>query len=298
MAVFRVEKNHNYTVMSNHHLKNKELSLKAKGLLSQMLSLPDDWDYTLAGLARLNREKVDAIRTAIWELEKQGYISRTQTRDANGRMSKTEYIIYETPREISPILENPTTVKPSSKKPILENPITVNPTLVKSTSENPMQLNTNILKTNKSNTNLLNTNISNPIQSNPKEDAERIGLDEYEAYTEIIKENIEYDIMASNYKGNTQMLDEIVDLMVETVCTSKQYLTIAGDDYPSSLVKSKFLKLTSEHIEYVMDCLKQNTSDVRNIKKYLLAMLFNATSTIDSYYTSKVNHDMHGGGYE
>ena len=95
MAVFRVEKNQNYTVMSNHHLKNRELSLKSKDLLSQMLSLPDNWDYTLAGLAKINREKVDAIRTAIWELEKFGYISRRQTRDPNGRMSKTEYIIYE-----------------------------------------------------------------------------------------------------------------------------------------------------------------------------------------------------------
>lgn len=95
MAVFRVEKNQNYTVMSNHHLKNRELSLKSKGLLSQMLSLPDNWDYTLAGLAKINREKVDAIRTAIWELEKFGYITRRQTRDSNGRMSKTEYIIYE-----------------------------------------------------------------------------------------------------------------------------------------------------------------------------------------------------------
>ena len=74
MAVFRVEKNKGYTVMSNHHLRNKELSLKAKGLLSQMLSLPEDWDYTLAGLSLINRESIDAIRTAVWELEKAGYI--------------------------------------------------------------------------------------------------------------------------------------------------------------------------------------------------------------------------------
>ena len=74
MAVFRVERNKGYTVMSNHHLRNKELSLKAKGLLSQMLSLPEDWDYTLAGLSYINRESIDAIRTAVWELEKAGYM--------------------------------------------------------------------------------------------------------------------------------------------------------------------------------------------------------------------------------
>ena len=150
MAVFRVEKNQNYTVMSNHHLKNRELSLKSKGLLSQMLSLPDNWDYTLAGLAKINREKVDAIRTAIWELEKFGYITRRQTRDSNGRMSKTEYIIYEYPQEVpSPILENPTT-----EKPILENPITVKPTSENSASDNPTQLNTNSLNKKESSNNL------------------------------------------------------------------------------------------------------------------------------------------------
>ena len=73
MAVFRVERNKGYTVMSNHHLRNKDLTLKAKGLLSQMLSLPEDWDYTLAGLSHINRESIDAIRTAVWELEKAGY---------------------------------------------------------------------------------------------------------------------------------------------------------------------------------------------------------------------------------
>ena len=185
MAVFRVEKNHNYTVMSNHHLKNRELSLKSKGLLSQMLSLPDNWDYTLAGLAKINKEKVDAIRTAIWELEKFGYIHRTQTRDANGRMSKTEYIIYEAPQITSPILENPTT-----EKPILENPITAKPTTENSASDNPIQLNTNLFNKKESNNNLSIMNTSNPIQSNPKYNKEKIGLDEVETYREIIKENI------------------------------------------------------------------------------------------------------------
>ena len=85
MAVFRVEKNRGYTVMSNHHLRNKALSLKAKGLLSQMLSLPEDWDYTLKGLSLINRESIDAIRTAVWELEKAGYIRRSS------RYWKTRY---------------------------------------------------------------------------------------------------------------------------------------------------------------------------------------------------------------
>ena len=92
MAVFRVEKNRGYTVMSNHHLRNKDLSLKAKGLLSQMLSLPEDWDYTLKGLSLINRESIDAIRTAVWELEKAGYITRQQNRDGKGKMADMVYM--------------------------------------------------------------------------------------------------------------------------------------------------------------------------------------------------------------
>ena len=140
MAVFRVERNRGYTVMSNHHLRNKELSLKAKGLLSQMLSLPEDWDYTLAGLSLINKESIDAIRTAIWELEKAGYITRRQGRDERGKMTAIEYTIYEQPQPPqldSPILENPTSAKPS-----LDFPTTAKPT-----TENPTQLNKDISRT-------------------------------------------------------------------------------------------------------------------------------------------------------
>ena len=112
MAVFRVEKNSGYTVMSNHHLRNRALSLKAKGLLSQMLSLPEDWDYTLQGLARINRESIDAIRQAIRELEQAGYIQRSRERDEKGRLRSADYVIFELPQpvpaSVSPTLENPT----------------------------------------------------------------------------------------------------------------------------------------------------------------------------------------------
>lgn len=130
MAVFRIEKTQNYTVMSNHHLRSKELTLKAKGLLSQMLSLPDEWDFTLAGLAAINRERVDAIRTAVWELEQAGYIVRRQGRDDKGRMIATEYIIYELPQPA-----------PEPTCPVLDFPTSDNPTSVFPASDNPMQLN-------------------------------------------------------------------------------------------------------------------------------------------------------------
>ena len=109
MAVFRVERTTGYTVMSNHHLRNKNLSLKAKGLLSQMLSLPEDWDFTLAGLSYINWEKIDAIREGIHELEKAGYVVRTRERDDKGRLCGADYIIYEQPQQ------------PESDFPVLEN---------------------------------------------------------------------------------------------------------------------------------------------------------------------------------
>ncbi len=97
MAVFRVEKTRDYTVMSNHHLRNKELSLKAKGLLSLMLSLPEDWDYTIKGLAYICKDGVDSICTTVKELERAGYIQRRRIRNAKGRLAEMEYIIREKP---------------------------------------------------------------------------------------------------------------------------------------------------------------------------------------------------------
>ena len=300
MAVFRVERNTGYTVMSNHHLRNKELTLKAKGLLSQMLSLPEDWDYTLAGLSYINRESIDAIRTAVWELEKAGYITRRQGRDEKGKMTAIEYTIYEQPQSPgshSPGLENPT-----PGKPILENPIPGNPT-----SENPTQLNKDISKTNlpnkeKSNTDLSSTH-SIPIHSlnplpysegaaEPPERKRKEATDAYSVYEEIIKDNIEYDHFVRYGQVDKDRLDEIVSIILETVCSKRKTIRIAGDDYPAELVKAKFMKLNSSHIEFVFDCMKENTTKIRNIKQYLKAVLFNAPNTIDSYYTALVAHDM------
>lgn len=318
MAVFRVERNTGYTVMSNHHLRNKELTLKAKGLLSQMLSLPEDWDYTLAGLSHINREKIDAIREAVKELEKAGYIVRSRERDEKGRLRGADYVIYEQPQPKEPEAATSSEQPPTSDLPTLENPTLDNPTLEKPTQEkptleNPTQLNKDISRTDlskkeKSNTDISNTHsipILSPYPSPFTEDAaepERKGTEAktqsaVEIYRDIIKDNIEYDILIQDPHMDKDRLDEIVDLILETVCTARKTLRIAGDDYPAELVKSKFLKLTSSHIEFVLDCMRENTSKIRNIKQYLRAVLFNAPSTIDSYYTALVAHDMASGAW-
>ena len=304
MAVFRVEKNRGYTVMSNHHLRNKDLSLKAKGLLSQMLSLPEDWDFTLKGLSLINREQIDAIRAAVRELEQAGYIVRSRERDSQGRLRGADYIIYEQPQPVpdSPTLENPTLDNPTQEKPMLEKP----------TLENPMQLNKDIQKTDlptkeKINTDLQSTHSIPILSPNPSpSDREAATPPErkrketetqsaYEIYREIIKDNISYDILMQDMKFDGDRLDEIVDIMLETVCTRRKTIRIAGDDYPAELVKAKFMKLDSEHIRFVLDCMRENTTKIRNIKQYLRAVLFNAPSTIGNYYTSLVAHDMASG---
>ena len=283
MAVFRINKTRDYTVMSNHHLRNTSLSLKAKGLLSLMLSLPDNWDYTTKGLASICKDGIDSICSAVKELEQHGYIVRERVRNDKGQLTTIEYTI----------LEQPETALPEQEKPKRENPVFDNPE-----QENPAQLNTNISNTKKSNT---NTSTTYPIKSYQKDGQtaqkrgkDKMGYDEMNAYRQLIKENIEYDILSVNTRSRVSMLDEIVDLLTETVCTKKDSLVIAGDVYPTAVVKSKLLKLDAGHIEYVIDCMKSNTTEVRNIKKYLLAALFNAPSTMDSYYTARVNHDLYG----
>jgi len=293
MAVFRVEKNKGYTVMSNHHLRNAELTLKSKGLLSQMLSLPENWDYTLKGLSHINKESIDAIRTAIWELEGAGYITRQQGRDDKGKMTAIEYTIYEQPQRITnvapelcyPILENPIT-----GKPMLENPTSENPTL-----GNPTQLNIDISSKELSNTDKQNTDLSS-IESYPIPSSRTVeNSAAVDVYREIILDNIGYRVLVQRL--NRERLDEIVAPMLETLCSARKTIRVARDDYPAELVKAKLLKLDSTHIEYVFECLDKNTTEIHNIKKYLLAVLFNAPSTIDSYYTAQVNHDMESEGW-
>ena len=289
MSVFRVEKNKGYTVMSNHHLRNHALSLKAKGLLSQMLSLPEDWDYTLQGLAQINKESIDAIREAVRELERAGYIKRSRERDERGCLRGTVYTIYEQPHA------EPTPEEPTQEKPALNNPTLEKPMLEKPTLENPMQLNTKSTKKRKRQSTDLSITDSIPFPSGfPETPVQKRteAKETFESYRELILENIDYDVLAGDPCVDREQLDEIVALVQETVCSTRSRIRVAGNDYPTEVVRSKLLKLNSEHIRFVMDCLKQNTTRIRNIRQYLLTALFNAPSTMSSYYAALVAHDM------
>ena len=292
MAVFRIERTRDYTVMSNHHLRDKALSLKSKGLLSMMLSLPEDWNYTTRGLAKICKEGVDAIGGALRELESAGYIIRHQMRDRQGRISDTEYVIYEQPQPKASDTPQPDTASPDTENPYLADPDT----------EKPAELNIEKSKTQKSNTQVSSTD-SIPFRgfaaARPPERKGRdaMSVEEMQSYRDLVLENIEYDHLCREFATYREDLDEIVELIVETVCAKRKTTRIAGADFPHEVVRSRFLKLDSSHIEFVMECLHNNITEVRNMKQYLLTVLFNAPTTMNNHYTAQVNHDMHAGGW-
>ena len=286
MAVFRIERTRDYTVMSNHHLRDKALSLKSKGLLSMMLSLPEDWNYTTRGLAK------DAIGGALRELESAGYIVRHQLRDRQGRISDTEYVIYEQPQPKAPDTPQPDTASPDTENPYLADPDT----------EKPAELNIEKSRTQKSNTQGSSTD-SIPFRATAaarppeRKGRDSMSMEEMQDYRELILENIEYDHLCREFETYREDLDEIVELIVETVCARRKTTRIAGADFPHEVVRSRFLKLDSSHIEFVMESLHNNTTEVRNMKQYLLTVLFNAPTTMSNHYTAQVNHDMYAGGW-
>ena len=276
--------------MSNYHLRDPDLSNKARGLLSTMLSLPDNWDYTTRGLAKICKDGVNGITAQLKELEQYGYLIRNRIRDTSGRIVDMEYIIYERPHPASPDTEKPDMVKPDMVKPDTGLP----------RPETPAQINIDKRSTDETITDLSSTHSIPSDETRPSVlaalEAKRKETEyrDTDVYREIIKENIGYDYLLSDLPYDHDRLEEILELLVETVCSTKKYIRVAGSDYPAEVVRSRLLKLDMEHIKFVFDCLKENTTKIRNIKQYLLTTLYNAPTTIGNYYSALVQHDLHG----
>lgn len=265
--------------MSNYHLRDRSLSLKSKGLLSQILSLPDDWDYTIEGLAKINKESRDAIRTSVKELEAAGYIVRCRDRDERGCLRGSVYVIYEQPQNIEK------TEKEFSDKPTLENRTQDNPAL-----ENSTQLNKDIQSKEIINKESI---LSYQASDHHPHSADTIGFDQdsRSAYQSLLKQNIEFEYIADSRPDSRAELDEIVELMTDTICTGKKTVRISGEDIPAEVVRSRLLKLNCDHVLYVMDCLSETRSTIRNIRQYTLACLYNAPTTMENYYSAMVRRD-------
>ena len=274
MAVYRVNKSHNYTVMSNFHLRDKNLSLKAVGLLSKMLSFNDGWKFSTRGLSAICKEGPDAILSALKELEKYGYLVRHRQRDNKGRMGSMVFEIYEEPQPDFPHTDNPHMEKPDVDYPDVDEPH----------EENPARINTNQVITQERNNSLSKYQSINPDGMDV--------IDERERYEELIRENLEIDILSQDPHYDIDRVNELVEIMLDAVCSKSPTIRINGEDMPQQVVKSRFLKLDSSHIEYVLHAMDECPSDIRNIRAYLLTTLYNASLTMDNYYSALVNHDM------
>ena len=340
MSVFRVQKTRNFTIMSNHHLQDTSLSFKARGILSTMLSLPDDWDYTLTGLAKIAKDSVSAVKSGIAELEEAGYIKRAQGRAKNGQFSKNIYDVYEIPlivdeteentvepfdnitpaseqREDNPGFEEPlcenyeedeiSDTKEVSPSPLSDFPLAAEPSAEKPLAENHAQLNTNKQITELQNTNIQNTQSIYPIcYGNTGYMTDRIDrpyktsgikrtVETYNRYKELIKQNIGYDsFVQSRNESEMQEIDEIVAIMAEVVAFAENPIYINKDPIPADMVRARFLKVGYNEIDYVIFALHRNYTRIGNIRSYLISAVYNAPSTMNTYWGAEVRHDFGG----
>ena len=255
-----------------------------------MLSLPEDWNYTLSGLAYISSEGKDSIRSAVAELEKAGYLNRSRVRDEQGRLLGMEYTIREQPFFLLQSAQE----EPDRKNPALGNQTQLNKEkqitdpLSKDSLPFPLPPFQEPVK------------VEEPREAKEakRKNCEReksVRPEELDDYRDVIRENIGYAEFVQERPYDAPQLDEMVELMVEAVCSKKETLRVAGNDFPQAVVKSRLLKLDGQHIRFVFDCLRENTTLIRNVKQYLLTVLYNAPVTIENHYAAQVNHDLRPG---
>ena len=299
MTKYTIKKEKDFVQIPNSILTSPDISLKAKGILALMLSLPDNWKFSIEGIVSKCKESKECIGNAIKELESAGYVKRTMIRGDDGKITGMEYEIFEESYAITtdeehddekPCEEEPSADKSSTDTPSTEKPSMAIPAKEKPSEENPWVNNTKTNKTEENNI-LYNNTQSNPI---PSKNKISFNMSEIDRCRWMIKDNIEYDILVERNHIPKDMIDEIVELMVETICSKNETITIASNTYPHELVKSKFEKIDSSHIEYIIECVSNNKTKILNIKQYMLATIFNAPNTIGSYYTTRVNRDLYG----
>ncbi len=319
-TVCRVEKTRDFTVMSNHHLRHKGLSLKAKGLLSLMLSLPEEWDYSIEGLSTICTEGITAVRSGIKELEAFGYIKREIVRNEKGQYEETDYIIREFPVEVANNPEKPKKSKEQKKKskaksatpaseqptfdelppenPTSDCPISENLTSDNLASENQRQLNTNKLNKYKLNTDCIkypsinNTQLEESVTTEKDLEPSERWIDRYNKTISAIKKQISYDdLIVSN---NAELINDIVSVMTEVFLVDTPYYTIENKKIPAELVRINYRKITYSRLDTFLLDFSRMYDRIKNPKNYLIAALYNIASTAETSITNRVNHDMYG----
>ena len=301
-SVCRVNKNANYTVMSNYHLRSTNLSLKAIGLLSKVLSLPENWDYSISGLTAICKEKETAIKAALDELKHWGYLNVTKLMPNETNSGRIEYVYdfyeysekdspdadrddddtYDEDEETSAAEVNSIKKAPQgAEKQGIENlPLEILP-IEKQAVENQGQINTKkIIKKNQILSDQVSINQSHSVSGKAVENDEKQTdgrIDGYicekEIYTEVVKNNIDFSYFAE-WLGDEEEAEEIVQMIVRRICSRKKTERICGQDFPREVVKSAMLKVDINVLENAIEQMKR-TDNVRNYESYLISTLFN-----------------------
>ena len=300
---FRVERTEGFTVMSVFHLRDKTLSMRAKGLLSFILQLPPDWKFSTRGLAANMRDGVDAVTETLRELERAGYIARRRLRDEKGHYKDTMYTIYEKPRsngnpspsgsqspsseastpdstfsdQVSPDPGIPYQEIPDVGFPDEASPDAGSPAQEKNTLLSTNRPNTDISKRKRESTNASSTNQSNHYHINPEKKADD-DLDIDSIY-ETLKANFLYDSTVTEY--NRGELDNILDIMVEMVCCQSRTLTISKVDQPIELVRKRVYQINYMTMQYILNSLEKTSTEPQDPKAYIMTVIFNAPVTKD-----------------
>jgi len=300
MPVCRIMKENNYTRVSNHYLRDNSLSFKAKGLLTLMLSLPEDWDYTIAGLAQFTADGRVSIANTIRELEECGYIRRNQTRGENGAFAQNEYWIYEVPQtDEPPCAENVKTEDCDSETS--ENDVYGDADPMEDI-ESTQEITADYSK------NLPVPSPNQPIPSTgflsaetmPTENStqqikelqktEKPNLIRYDLMRARAADRVEYSVLREEFPK--EQLDELINLIVEMESCQSETMLIAGAVYPREVIVARMQALNAECIRYVLDCLREVKPQVKNMKKYLMASLFNAPATMENFMESRVQREV------
>ena len=320
MAVFRVEKTGNFTVMANHHLRDKNLSLKAKGLLSMFLSLPETWSYSIKGLARICKEGVDAIRTALKELIQAGYVVCSRKRNAMGQLKEAEYMIYEKPQAVvqpeseedtgaeaedAPAFSSSVLAKPAQEQPVLEKPTLGTPPQINNNILSPTGMDTRNSVTPKKKINK-NTTKGNPYPSNPYQsqaawvcEMPKRGPamsyptgarnDRSDEIISAVKKRIGYEALSQEY--GQDLMDEVLDVILRVKYLQRGTVRVDQGEYPVSFVQRQFNRLNSQHVIEVLENMKKTVSRITDPVQYLTTCLFKVSMSLTISIDAKMRYN-------
>lgn len=283
-TVFRVMKNDNYSIISNQHLRDKRLSLKAKGLLTIMLSLPEDWDYTLAGLVILSDDGITATRNTLQELEAKDYLIRKQLKNEFGQFCNIKYYIFENPEDCREYRKNLAKSSGSSDIRFSDNGENTEKTPEKSEKNSSEKTDdffnpADIRFSNNGKPNAIN-NLCNK-EKNSKLEKESISKQENilnkEELKNLIRENIEYSAFSFSNKDDKAFIDLTVELIVDTLLSKKENFKIKGVEIPAEAVKKRLFCVDRDNLLYVKQTIEKQSKKIKNLPSYLLAVLYSST---------------------